>query len=295
MADMATKRIRTAVFPVAGLGTRFLPATKSTPKELLPVLDTPLIQFAMDEARAAGIDRMVFVSHPDKGSIEDYVRHDPKLCAHLRAAGKHAFADKLDTLTLNADDRAHFVMQTERLGLGHAVLQARPFVQEDAFAVILPDDLILGGPGCIGEMIEAHASCGGHLVATMEVDRERISKYGVLVPRAEQGDRLTHATGMVEKPSPEDAPSTLAVVGRYVLDSRIFDQLAVQQSGHGNEIQLTDAIAATAGAAGLAGYRFSGIRFDCGAQEGMLQATLHVANMRGMMTERRAPELALVG
>ncbi|WP_118132500.1 UTP--glucose-1-phosphate uridylyltransferase [Oceanicella sp. SM1341] len=295
MADMATKRIRTAVFPVAGLGTRFLPATKSTPKELLPVLDTPLIQFAIDEARAAGIDRMVFVSHPDKGSIEDYVRHDPELCAHLRAAGKHDFADKLDTLSLDEGDRAHFVMQTERLGLGHAVLQARPYVQEEAFAVILPDDLILGEKGCIGEMIEAHARCGGHLVATMEVDADRISKYGVLVPRGGQGERLTHATGMVEKPKASEAPSNLGVVGRYVLDSAIFDQLAVQQSGHGNEIQLTDAIAATTGAVGLAGYRFSGIRFDCGSQEGMLQATLHVANMRGLMAERRTPALALVG
>ena len=271
-----TSPIRTAVFPVAGLGTRFLPATKATPKELLPVIDTPLIQFAIDEARAAGIEKMVFVSHPSKASIERYVRHDHDLAEQLRGKGKGDIADKLQKMAACPhSEEIAFVMQDEPLGLGHAVLMAREHVGEDAFAVILPDDLILG-EGCLGEMVAAHAECGGHLVASMEVAPAETKSYGVLDVLERKG-RFTRARGMVEKPTPEVAPSRLAVVGRYVLDSSIFEDLATQTPGAGGEIQLTDAIAAGIARVGLAGFEFSGKRFDCGSKSGMLAAKLHIA------------------
>jgi len=259
---------------VAGLGTRFLPATKATPKELLPVVDTPLLQFAVDEAIAAGIERLVFVNHPSKSAIEQYLRRDAGLEATLRARGKHDLAETLEALAPAAS--LNFVMQKEALGLGHAVLCAREAVGDGPFAVILPDDLILGEPGCLTEMIAAWRETGGHLVAAMEVSRDATASYGVLDP-LERNGRLTRARGMVEKPAPDAAPSTLAVVGRYVLDGSIFDDLAAQGPGAGGEIQLTDAIAAGIGRVGLAGFEFSGQRFDCGSRAGMLAATLHVA------------------
>ncbi len=273
-----TSRVRTVVFPVAGLGTRFLPATKGTPKELLPVIDTPLIQFAMDEAREAGIEKMVFVSHPSKAAIEAYVRHDEELCGQLRAKGKDTLADDLRAMAINdAAESAEFVMQHEPLGLGHAVLCARAHVREDAFAVILPDDLILGKPGCLKEMIEAYEETRGHLVAAMEVSPDQTRSYGVLDPLERKG-RFTRAKGLVEKPEPEDAPSALAVVGRYVLDSSIFKDLAAQKPGAGGEIQLTDAIAAGISRVGMAGFEFSGTRYDCGSKSGMLSAKLRLAS-----------------
>jgi len=264
--------VRTAIFPVAGLGTRFLPATKATPKELLPVIDTPLIQYAIDEAQAAGIERMVFVSHPSKAAIERYVMDDAALRASLREKGKE---DLAAALCPRADD-AIFTMQDEPLGLGHAVLCARDHVLPGPVAVILPDDLILGTP-CLPEMVEAYGDAGaGHMVATMTVPRGEVSKYGIL-DGAKTAGRVTRARGMVEKPAPEAAPSREAVVGRYVLDPSIFDALATQTPGAGGEIQLTDAIARGAGRLGLAGFRFGGVRFDCGSKAGMLRATLHLA------------------
>lgn len=268
--------VRTAIFPVAGMGTRFLPATKATPKELLPVIDTPLIQFAIDEARAAGFERMIFVSHPDKAAIEDYVRRDAALARALRRKGKHDLADRLDELALDDSDDVVFTMQDEPLGLGHAVLCARPFAGDGPVAVILPDDLILGEPGCLSEMVDAYQNTGGHMVATMRVARDETASYGILSPGRVDG-RLIHATGMVEKPAPADAPSTDAVVGRYVLDGSIFDDLERTRPGAGGEIQLTDAIAAGIDRVGLAGFRFSGARYDCGSKAGMLAATLAVA------------------
>ena len=274
---MSSKTVRTAIFPVAGLGTRFLPATKATPKELLPVVDTPLIQFAIDEARAAGIERMVFVSHPSKGAIETYVRHDAELDRKLRRGGKQDAAQLLASLAVNDDDGVAFCHQPEPLGLGHAVACARPHVLDGPVAVILPDDLILGEPGCIAEMIEAYEAAGaGHLVAVMDVAPEEVSSYGVLDVTRRDG-RVSHAGSMVEKPAPEKAPSRTAVVGRYVLDASIFDDLATQTPGAGGEIQLTDAIARGAERLGLAGFHFSGERFDCGSKAGMLAATLRVA------------------
>lgn len=272
-----TTKVRTAIFPVAGLGTRFLPATKATPKELLPVIDRPLIQFAIDEARAAGVERMVFVSHPSKTAIEHYVLDDEDLRAELRARGKERLARDLADAALGEDDDVVFTMQHEQLGLGHAVLCARPHVLDGPVAVILPDDLILGQKGCLSEMIEAYGEDGaGHMVATMTVPAAETAKYGILAVTGRSGNRLT-ASGMVEKPAPEAAPSREAVVGRYVLDAAIFESLARQTPGAGGEIQLTDAIARDAARLGLAGLRFSGLRFDCGSKAGMFRATLHLA------------------
>lgn len=274
---MTQTPVRTAIFPVAGLGTRFLPATKATPKELLPVLDTPLIQYAIDEARDAGIERMVFVSHPSKAAIERHVMDDVRLRNTLKARGKMELASDLKEAALHApEDDVVFTMQHEPLGLGHAVLCAKDHVLPGAVAVILPDDLILGR-GCIGELIEAyHSSDCGHLVATMPVALDETDKYGILSVTERNGSVL-RANGMIEKPKPADAPSQDAVVGRYVLDAGIFETLATQAPGAGNEIQLTDAINAGADTVGLSGLRFSGTRFDCGNKAGMLQAVLHIA------------------
>ncbi|WP_127104961.1 UTP--glucose-1-phosphate uridylyltransferase [Pararhodobacter zhoushanensis] len=270
--------VRTAIFPVAGLGTRFLPATKATPKELLPVIDTPLIQYAIDEARAAGIERMVFVSHPSKAAIERYVMDDKRLRRNLEAKGKHALAEQLHDSALSAaDDDVVFTMQDEPLGLGHAVLCARPHVLPGPVAVILPDDLILGATGALSEMIAAYDSAlVGHMVAAMTVDRAETRKYGVLSVTGQERDVIL-ADGMVEKPEPDAAPSRKAVVGRYVLDASIFDDLAQIAPGAGGEIQLTDAIAQGAARLGLGGFAFTGRRFDCGSKAGMLEATLHLA------------------
>ncbi len=271
-----THPVRTAIFPVAGLGTRFLPATKATPKELLPVLDTPLIQYAIDEARAAGIERMVFVSHVSKPAVENYVMDDLRLRRTLEERGKPKLADALREAALDpVEDDVVFTMQDEPLGLGHAVLCARDHALEGPVAVILPDDLILGTP-CIGEMIDQYQ--GGHMVATMTVSREDVSKYGVLSPTGQEEGRVTFADGMVEKPQANAAPSLNAVIGRYVLGADIFDTLRTQAPGAGGEIQLTDAIAKGARTRPIAGLNFSGTRFDCGSKAGMLEATLHLAS-----------------
>lgn len=272
-----THQVRTAIFPVAGMGTRFLPATKATPKELLPVIDTPLIQYAIDEARAAGIERMVFVSHPDKAAIQRHVMDDARLRSQLCERGKLKLANQLEETALSptADDVV-FTFQHEPLGLGHAVLCARDHVLPGAVAVLLPDDLIVG-KACLPEMIEAYeATAEGHMVATMDVERHETSSYGVLDADPRAGSYVM-ARGMVEKPAPDMAPSTMAVVGRYVLDGSIFEDLASTTPGAGGEIQLTDAIAAGISRVGLGGLRFSGKRFDCGSKAGMLAATLHLA------------------
>ncbi|MEL6642722.1 MAG: UTP--glucose-1-phosphate uridylyltransferase [Pseudomonadota bacterium] len=272
-----SRHVRTAIFPVAGMGTRFLPATKATPKELLPVIDTPLIQYAIDEAQAAGIERMIFVSHPSKSAIERHVMDDAKLRAELKARGKPRLANALQEASLcPKQDDVVFTMQETPLGLGHAVLCARDHALPGPVAVLLPDDLILG-TACLKEMVDAYNTAeAGHLVASMTVEASETSKYGILsVTDAKR--RMLIADGMVEKPAPAEAPSCEAVVGRYVLDETIFEDLATQTPGAGGEIQLTDAIAAGVGRVGLAGYRFSGTRFDCGSKAGMLRATLHLA------------------
>ncbi|SFA98879.1 UTP--glucose-1-phosphate uridylyltransferase [Poseidonocella pacifica] len=276
---MAGSKVRTAIFPVAGLGTRFLPATKATPKELLPVIDTPLIQFALDEARAAGIERMIFVNHPSKTAIEKHVRADTELSEHLRAKGKSDIAEYLDGACVDdTGEDVVFVMQEEQLGLGHAVLCAKEHALPGPIAVILPDDLILGEPGCLAEMIGGYEETGaGHLVAVMDVPEDRVHKYGVLDVSHRKG-QISRALGMVEKPEAGKAPSLTAVVGRYVLHESIFEALETQTPGAGGEIQLTDAIARGIDKVGLSGFHFSGQRFDCGSKEGMLRATLHIAS-----------------
>ncbi|QFT57343.1 UTP--glucose-1-phosphate uridylyltransferase [Sulfitobacter sp. THAF37] len=272
------KTVRTAIFPVAGMGTRFLPATKAVPKELLPVLDTPLIQYVIDEARDAGIERMIFVNHPSKSAIEHYVLDDTDLCASLCEKGKDALARELKNAAL--DTETHdivFVHQHEPLGLGHAILCAAEHALPGAVAVLLPDDLILSGTGCLSQMIEAYeAGPVDHMLATMEVPRETVSSYGVL-SISHHDTTLAYCDGLVEKPEVEAAPSTQAVVGRYILHGDIFDTLRGQKPGAGGEIQLTDAIAADIGEKTVAGFRFIGKRFDCGSKDGMLSAQLFLA------------------
>ncbi len=244
-----TQSPRTAIFPVAGRGTRMRPATYAVPKELLPVLDTPLIDFAIDEAIEAGCERLVFVSHADKGAIREHV-----LTRHEHRA------------------EIEFVYQPQALGLGHAVLCGREAALPGPVAVLLPDDVILGPKGCLSEMVDVNAP-RGHRIATMPVIREHVSRYGILAARHTLGPVIP-ANSIVEKPSPEEAPSTMAVVGRYILEAEIFDALENTVPGAGGEIQLTDAIAATSRSVGLNGVMFTGRRFDCGSKEGLLEATI---------------------
>ena len=274
-------KIRTAIFPVAGLGTRLLPATISVPKELMPIINTPLIQFAVDEAREAGIERLVFVSHPSKLAIEKYLRHDTELHDMLSANGNTDCLEMLNWQCPSAcGTELIFTMQGERKGLGHAVLCGRGLSHPGPVAVVLPDDLIFGEPGCLVQMIKAYEENGsrGHMVATMDVAPTAVSSYGILSIAKAEG-QLLRANGIVEKPTPETAPSTDAVVGRYILDETIFDALAQTPPGAGGEIQLTDAIAAELDHAPLLGFRFRGQRFDCGNPKGLLAATVARASV----------------
>lgn len=263
--------IRKAVFPVAGMGTRFLPATKSVPKEMLPIVDRPLIQYAIDEAREAGIEEFIFVSAAGKGALEDYFDTAAALEMRLKAAGKDTALEAL-LPTRMPEGALTILRQAQPKGLGHAVRQAKRHIGNEAFAVLLPDDLIKGRPGALSQMVQAHAKEGGHMVATMDVPREATRSYGVLDVMSENG-RIAHARGMVEKPRPEAAPSTKAVVGRYILQPEIFDRLDNLAPGAGGELQLTDAINADVNTVGVCGYRFAGERFDCGSIQGFVQAT----------------------
>ena len=273
--------ITTAVFPVAGLGTRFLPVTKSVPKELLPVHDRPLIEYAVDEARAAGIERFVFVNARSKTALERHFRPAPTLEAELEAKGKAKELAKVRELDLG--DALTVVYQDAPKGLGHAVLCAADAVGDAPFAVLLPDDFILSDRPCLQQMIEAWDGKPGNLVATMDVGRDAISAYGCLDVISNRGELLP-ARGVVEKPSPEAAPSTHAVIGRYLLQPSIFRRLAETAPGAGGEIQLTDAIQAEAAESGLWGFAFEGRRFDCGQPAGMAEATAVVSGGRAPRT-----------
>ena len=283
---MTQSKVRTVIFPVAGLGTRFMPATKGTPKELLPVIDTPLIQYAIDEAREAEVDRMIFVSHPSKAAIKHYVLDDTQLRMTLTHHGKPELAYQLQAAALDTRTcEIIFVNQPEPRGLGDAVACARPHLLDGPVAVILPDDLILGEPGCLREMVNAYdRDKAGHLIAVMEVPKALTGQYGILSVTSQEG-HFVLSDGIVEKPAPDEAPSQMAVVGRYILDPIIFDALAHQAPGVGGEIQLTDAIAQSGRKAGIAGFRFSGRRFDCGSKQGMLAATLFMAHKDPAYTE----------
>jgi len=270
------RRIRKAVFPVAGLGTRFLPATKTVPKEMLPIIDRPLIQYAVDEAIEAGCDTLVFVTNRYKHAVADYFDKAYELEQKLERAGK---LEQLELVrnVLPEGVRAVFVTQAEALGLGHAVLCARPVVGDEPFAVMLPDDLIWNrGPGALKQMADAAEASGASVIAVQDVPREQTGSYGIVATGAFDG-RQGRITAMVEKPAPDDAPSTLAVVGRYVLDPRIFDLLESTVPGAGGEIQLTDAIAALLSERTVNAFRFQGTRFDCGTHLGLIEATIRYA------------------
>ncbi|MCR9125635.1 MAG: sugar phosphate nucleotidyltransferase [Rhodobacteraceae bacterium] len=272
--------LETVIFPVAGLGTRMLPATKSVPKELLPVYDTPLLQLAIDEALAAGARRLVFVSHPSKPGIQDYVTADPDLRAKLVAKQKTDLVRSLDRAAVADKVETHFVFQQTPLGLGHAVQCAAGFRNGGPVGVILPDDVILGAP-CLSEMAAAYApQTARHMVATMRVDDDTISRYGVFELTGQSNGASMMVSGMVEKPAPEKAPSNYAAVGRYLLDDSIFDHLDGLAPGLGGEIQLTDAIAQAQKTEGLCAFAFSGTRYDCGNREGLFQAASAYRELR---------------
>ena len=274
--NRSTARIRKAVFPVAGLGTRFLPATKTVPKEMLPIIDRPLIQYAVDEAVEAGCDTLVFVTNRYKHAVADYFDKAYELEQKLERSGKH---DQLELIrnVLPPGVRAVFVTQAEALGLGHAVLCAKPVIGDEPFAVLLPDDLIWNrGPGALAQMADAAAAADASVIAVQDVPRDQTGSYGIVATEAFSG-REGRITAMVEKPEPEVAPSNLAVVGRYVLSPRIFDLLEQVTPGAGGEIQLTDAIAALLAEQRVLAYRFQGTRFDCGTHIGLVEATIRYA------------------
>ena len=266
-------KVTKAVFPVAGMGTRFLPATKSVPKEILTLVDRPLIQYAIDEAREAGITEFVFVTSRGKGALEDYFDRAPELESSLRAKGKKELLEILNATNMDSGALA-YVRQNQALGLGHAVWCARHLIGDEPFAVLLPDDVIAADKPCLKQMIEAYAETGGNMVAAMEVPADKASSYGVLDIREDMGS-LVSVKGMVEKPKAEDAPSNLAVIGRYILSPQVLTNLEAKQKGAGGEIQLTDAIAQEIVTSdNVYGYRFRGQRFDCGSKAGYLQATV---------------------
>ena len=264
-------KIRKAVFPVAGMGTRFLPATKSVPKEMLPLVDRPLIQYAIDEAREAGIEQFIFVTAAGKGALEDYFDTAAMLEHRLKCDGKSKALQALAAARMD-EGALTIVRQGQPRGLGHAVRHARHIVGDEPFAVLLPDDVIQAPRGALAQMVDAYDRVGGHMVAAMNVPRPQTASYGVLDVAEERGAIAT-ARGLVEKPRPDVAPSTLAVVGRYILAPSIFDRLATQSPGAGGEIQLTDAINADVGKVGVSGYRYQGTRYDCGSVQGYVQAT----------------------
>tara|TARA_R110002073_G_scaffold19891_2_gene72045 strand:- start:1936 stop:2829 length:894 start_codon:yes stop_codon:yes gene_type:complete len=266
-------KVTKAVFPVAGLGTRFLPATKSIPKEILTLVDRPLIQYAIDEAREAGITEFIFVTSRGKSALEDYFDRAPELEASLKAKNKTELLDIYDKTCMDSGAIA-YVRQNQALGLGHAVWCARHLIGDEPFAVLLPDDVIAAEKPCLAQMIDAYADTGGNMVAAMEVPEAATSSYGILDVTASINPKLK-VNGMVEKPEKGTAPSNLAAIGRYILSPQILKNLDGQQTGAGGEIQLTDAIAKEIETSdNVYGYRFQGQRFDCGTKAGFLQATV---------------------
>ena len=266
------QRVRKAVLPVAGLGTRFLPATKVIPKEMIPVIDKPVVQYAVEEARAAGIEEFIFVSAVGKEAIAHHFQPHATLEQMLSEKGKIAELRLIRDQNLAAG-RLHTVLQGDPLGLGHAVWCGRQIVGDEPFAVMLPDDMVLADTPCLKQLIDAHAQVGGHVVAVEDVPRDQTNRYGILDVTSEEG-RLCKARGLVEKPAPDKAPSTLAIIGRYVLDPIVFKELDRQTRGAGNEIQLTDALSRTIGQVPFHGYRFEGKRYDCGTRVGFIEANV---------------------
>ena len=261
--------IKKAIFPVGGLGTRFLPATKAMPKEMLPIVDKPLIQYAVEEAAAAGIEQFIFVTGRNKSAIEDHFDHSFELEHSLAVRGKDAAMDVVGGM-MKVPGSVIYVRQQQPAGLGHAVWCARHLVGDEPVAILLADDLIKGR-SCMKEMVDAYD--GGNMVAVMDVPRDQTGAYGIVTPGKTHGQKVDIA-GLVEKPMPADAPSTTAVVGRYIISPSVFDTLSLQEQGAGGEIQLTDALAKQIGTAPFTGLHFSGERFDCGSKVGFLQANI---------------------
>ena len=273
-------KINTAVFPIGGLGTRFLPATKAMPKEMLPIIDKPLIQFVVEEARACDIERLVFVTGRQKHAVENHFDHMIELESTLAERGKHDALSSVNEM-LGLPGEVIFIRQMRPLGLGHAVWAARHVVQNEPFAVLLADDFIDAEVGCLKQMVNAFAEQQGNYLACMEVPKTAVSAYGILDPVTNSVDRAFAIKSMVEKPSVETAPSRNAVIGRYLLQPIVMEALAHTRPGAGGEIQLTDAIAATINDTPTFGYRFEGKRFDCGSKKGFVDATAHVASKLG--------------
>lgn len=269
-------KLTKAIFPVAGLGTRFLPATKSVPKEIMTLVDRPLVQYAIDEARAAGIKEFIFVTSRGKGALEDYFDTAPQLEQELRKKGKDELLEILKSTNMDSGEIA-YTRQNKALGLGHAVWCARRLIANEPFAVILPDDVIAADKPCLAQMVEAFEETGGNIVAAMEVPEKDACAYGVLDIKEDMG-RLVSTKGMVEKPKLGEAPSNLAVIGRYILTPTVLQKLNKKKTGAGGEIQLTDAIdAARDEGEEVYGFRFEGRRFDCGSKSGFLRATVAFA------------------
>ena len=268
-----SRKVTKAIFPVAGLGTRFLPATKSVPKEIMTLVDRPLIQYAIDEAREAGITDFIFVTSKGKSALEDYFDRSVELETDLEAKGKHELLDVLKSTYIESGAIA-YIRQHRALGLGHAVWCARRLIGDEPFAVMLPDDVIAADKPCLKQMVDAYEETGGCMVAAMEVPQEKASSYGLLDVKADMGS-VVSVKNMVEKPKPEDAPSNLAVIGRYILTPDVMRNLETIDRGAGGELQLTDAIAEELRQnRNVFGYRFEGQRFDCGSKAGFLQATV---------------------
>ena len=265
-------RVRKAVLPVAGMGTRVLPATKTIPKEMLPVVDRPAIQYVVDEALEAGIEHIVFVTGRNKGAIEDYFDISYELEESLKAKGKSVILEQVRQTVLPAG-AASFVRQQSPLGLGHAIWCARDIVGHEPFAVLLPDVIVKGAPSCLAQMVKAYDEVGGNIVAVDPVPMERVSSYGVIAPKSRNG-RLIEMSGMVEKPPMESAPSNLKITGRYILQPEIFGLLADQAAGAGGEIQLTDAMVRQMETQDYYAYEFEGREYDCGSKLGYFEAVM---------------------
>ena len=279
---MIHKPIRKAVFPVAGLGTRFLPATKAIPKEMLPIVDSPLIQYAVDEAREAGIEQMIFVTGRGKSAIEDHFDIAFELEYTMTSRGKDVSVLANTRLT---PGNCVYVRQQEPLGLGHAIWCARDIIGDEPFAIFLPDEFMHGSPGCMKQMVEAYQKTGGNIISVLEVPRKDVSSYGVIAPGVANGS-VTEVLGLVEKPKVEDAPSNLIVSGRYILQPEVMHILQGQEKGAGGEIQLTDAMAQMIGQQPFNAVTFDGNRYDCGSKVGYIEANLALALQRSDMADQ---------
>jgi UTP--glucose-1-phosphate uridylyltransferase len=281
------QRVRKAVLPVAGLGTRFLPATKVIPKEMIPVLDKPVVQYAVEEARAAGIEEFIFVTADGKESIANHFSGHPVLERMLEEKKKSVELKAIRDATL-PPGALRIIKQHDPLGLGHAVWCAWELIGDEPFAVILPDDMVLSTTPCLKQLIDAHAKVGGHVVAVEDVPKDQTNRYGILDVLESNGN-LAKARGLVEKPEPDKAPSTLAIIGRYILDPAVFKELDRHTRGAGNEIQLTDALNRTLTNTPFHGLRFEGQRYDCGTRVGFIEANVAFGLANPEMRERLRP------